>query len=222
MPMLTGSPFATPAGVATGTMNMPNGSSLDLHTKWSQQEGTLNVLSPFHQARPNGVVPSGWQPKEASPKPNYDCQAAGMCSYIDNTMRISPIKPFWGQTRQLSRVEGTSPYRVLPEHTLTAIKAPHGAPHLESPEAMASVLNKYAPAVPVFDYKYDPSRLNSGFISSPSLGHSIFMNESRSSPTLSPQTPSPNADPSSTFRKFNYDQTAGLAHIPVARRTLML
>mmetsp|Transcript_21354 Transcript_21354/g.43186 ORF Transcript_21354/g.43186 Transcript_21354/m.43186 type:complete len:176 (-) Transcript_21354:472-999(-) len=141
--------FTTPAGVATGTMNLPRGLSLNMDRPWSQQ--TQHTLSPFHQVRPSGVVPSDWYPKEACVKPNYDAQAAGMCSYIDNTMRISPLKPFWGQTRALSRHESASPFRVLPEQTLAAIRYPQHVPSLESSEEMPSVLKKYSPAVPVFE-----------------------------------------------------------------------
>jgi len=215
--------FSTPAGVPTGTMDMPTG-SLDLTTPWGQQ-GTQHILSPFHQARPNGVTPTGWKPREASVRPNADAQAAGMCSYIDNTMRFAPLKQLWGKTRQFSNHEGAAPYRVLPEHTLAAIRSPHPAPALESAEAMPSVLSKYAPAVAVFEHKYDPSRLNSGFISSPaSLGKTGHgdLSASASMGSLSPQTPSPNAHVGSQLRKFQYDQTASLAHIPVARRTLAL
>mmetsp|Transcript_21355 Transcript_21355/g.43190 ORF Transcript_21355/g.43190 Transcript_21355/m.43190 type:complete len:216 (-) Transcript_21355:278-925(-) len=213
--------FTTPAGVATGTMNLPRGLSLNMDRPWSQQ--TQHTLSPFHQVRPSGVVPSDWYPKEACVKPNYDAQAAGMCSYIDNTMRISPLKPFWGQTRALSRHESASPFRVLPEQTLAAIRYPQHVPSLESSEEMPSVLKKYSPAVPVFEHKYDPARLSSGFISSPvALSPASRLMASTSSPALSTHTPSPNAHAGSSMLKFSYDQTAGLAHIPVARRTLAL
>ena len=136
-------------------------------------------------------------------------------------MRFSSLKPFWGQTRPMTCNEVPPSQRVLPEDTLAGIKTSRPLASVGSAEEMGSVLGKYSPAVAVFDYKYDPARLSSGFITSPAvLGKSLGSTGSMSSPML--QTPSPNAHAGSKLRKFEFDQTAGLAHIPVARRALAL
>ena len=207
-----------PAGVATGCMRVQD-PALDLNRPWGQQD-THHLSSAFSQMKSIGVVPTGWMAKEPSVKPGWSQQAAGMHSVVDNTMRLSPLKPFWGQTRPLTSNEVPPSQRVLPEDTLAGIKTTRPLASIGSAE-MGSVLDKYSPAVAVFDYKYDPARLSSGFITSPAvLGKSLGSTGSNSSPML--QTPSPNAHAGSKLRKFEFDQTAGLAHIPVARRALAL
>ena len=221
---------AFPAGLASGCVPIgaPVGPTapyeLDRSVSWRQQQRVSLRQQPF----------PAWRPKEASVHPMCTAAAAGVNSAVDNTMRLSPVKRRWGLTRQASRREEGPLIMVTPAATLAAITTTNAdaTVTLGDDADMPSVLPKYAPAVSLFDAKYEPSRLSSGFIASPTRPGAGArptlsrpgLGASASSPALlslaMSQALSPSTSPDGRARKYRFDMTAGLPHIPVARRAL--
>lgn len=138
-------------------------------------------------------------------------------------MSLSHSTPFhhrWGKTREVGPAEIAPPFRILPTDKLAVNKGLviNDLPKLESSERLSAVLPPYSPSAPLFDNHYPPDRLVSGFIAPPKA--------LSSSPVVDPatanykasfrfQASSPNASPVSSMQKFDFDQTASHAHIPV-------
>ena len=89
---------------------------------------------------------------------------------------------------------------------------------------MCAVLPPYAPSANLFQEKYEPSRINSGFVMSPTnLAGRFSVDDANATfkSSFGYNKPSPNSSPTSTMQKFLFDQTAALPHIPVASRKML-
>lgn len=217
--MMRSGPLAQPAGLPCGALARPV-SGISLSTTWTHELPVTTFSKPRSAAAI--VAPTGWKPLEAAVHPVHEVVGAGMQAVIDNTMRFSPNPPKWGKTRELSPSEIAPKQRILASSTLLGAKGVKMDSYatVHSPEEMCSVLPPYAPAVSTF-IKYAPERTRSGFVSSPSN----YAGRSTVDPAAAAfkasfkfDKASPNASPSSTMSKFEFDRTAGLPHIPVSSR----
>jgi len=172
---------------------------------------------------PATVAPPGWASKEATVHPTHSEFAAGLDSYVDNTMRLKPLQPRYGKTREITPAEIPPSVRKLAPDLLVTSKGLDRAslPILDSPEKMGAVLGPYAPNADLFCQGYGPERHTAGFLRSPTkLGGRTFVDDATSSFKNANfhATFSPNADATWQQKKFAFDQTANIPHIPVAKR----
>ena len=212
-----------PAGVPTGTQKFarPDRSVMNLDVSWCSSMSE----SSKPQSNSASLVPSGWRPQEADTMPTQGNRAAGMVGVVDNTVRYSPLPPKYGKTREGQPGESVALLgRTLAAATLAETKGLKAGtiPHMSSAEYMPSVLPKYGKGVPL-EYKMDPTRLDSGFVSSPAAHRGTrtlpsFAADLKISQPIFAPCESPNASPTSTMNKFDFDRTAGALTIPVARR----
>lgn len=112
------------------------------------------------------------------------------------------------------------PLRILATDKLSVAKglSIDALPKLESPERLTSVLPPYSPSAPLFDNHYPPDRLLSGFMAHPkALTQQAIVDPAAATykQSFKYAKPSPASSPTSTMQKFDFDQTASHAHIPV-------
>jgi len=214
-------PLASPAGVGTGLMST---GQLNTSIKWSHQ--TLAGFPSKPESRPAQRTPSGYVRKEPLVHAIHEQVGAGMSSVIDNTLRIKPLPPKWGKAREIVPAENTPPLRILAPATLAMSKGldPKDLSAMESPEQMTSVLAPYSPSNSIFNEKYAPGYGYAGFVTSPSAyGGRISVDAATTTfkQSFKFAADSPNASPTSTMLKFDFDKTAGLPHIPVGARKML-
>ena len=104
-----------------------------------------------------------------------------MDSVVDNTMRLKPLPPRYGKTREVSPCEVSPSPRVLATDLLSVAKGLNvrELPVISSPERMGSILQPYAPNASLFFPKFDPERRTAGFLRSPTeLGGRTSVDES--------------------------------------------
>ena len=180
---------------------------------------------------PSIIAPPGWVPREASVSPRNDMQSSGVVSVIDNTVRVSPLPPKYGKTRERSLCE-TKPTLRMPmaPDTLVCAKGFNMSTltKLTMSESMCAVLPPYSPSAKIYAEKYEPARYTSGFVMSPVTQGGKWMESDVAADfksTFRKRTfgsPSPSdMSPMSTMSKFTFDQKASLPHIPVASRKLV-
>ena len=180
---------------------------------------------------PSIIAPPGWVPREASVSPRNDMQSSGVVSVVDNTVRVSPLPPKYGKTRERSLCE-TKPTLRMPmaPDTLVCAKGFNMSTltKLTMSESMCAVLPPYSPSAKIYAEKYEPARYTSGFVMSPVTQGGKWMESDVAADfksTFRKRTfgsPSPSdMSPMSTMSKFTFDQKASLPHIPVASRKLV-
>ena len=83
-----------------------------------------------------------------------------------------------------------------------------------------AVLAPYSPNATLFQSKYDPERRTAGFLRSPTaLGGKSYVEEAASnSKMMKHEALAPSADATWRAKKFVFDRTANIAHIPVVKR----
>ena len=210
-----------PAGVSSGTQKMPfAGRSMPMMDSLDSFSSTFGSLSkPFSQ--PATIVPMGWKPREADCMPTHANNAAGMDGVVDNTVRFKPLPPRYGKTREYQPNEVVSPQRVLAADTLAGTRGRTNFPPFGTSENMPAVLAPYERSAPL-EYKMDPTRLDSGFITSPAKHKGMRTIDAHSASGKLHSSfqvgISPSASPTSAMCKFEFDQTASRPQIPVSRR----
>lgn len=222
--MSTSGVMARPAGLPCGVLAKPV-NPMALETTWnasSPLSSTFNKPSTKYA----DVAPQGWRAAEPAVSPFHEQQAAGVDSVVDNTMRFKPLPPRWGKTREVSPAETAPPFRVLPTDKLSVTKGVKldQLEKLDTAERLSAVLPPYSPSAPLFDNHYPPDRLVSGFIAHPkNLTQQALVDASTAvyKQSFKYQKPSPAASPTSTMQKFEFDQTASHAHIPVKSRKML-
>jgi len=212
--------MAQPAGLPCGALGAPSLNTRTFGTTASS--GAMPVPSrPFGTA---GVVaPAGWLSKEAAVHPTHAEFPAGLDSYVDNTMRLKPLLPRYGKTREIAPTEIAPTMRVLAPDLLSTSKGLDRSAllNLESPERMSAVLPAYSPNAALFCQGFGPERRTAGFLRTPiALGGATYVDSAASfskTQDLPSGATSPSADGTWKAKKFAFDQTANLAHIPVAK-----
>jgi len=170
------------------------------------------------------VAPPGWIAREAPVHPSHKLVAAGLDSVVDNTMRLKPLPPRYGKTREISPCELAPTPRRLATDLLSEAKGVNigKLPVIMSPERMGAILPPYAPNASLFFPKFDPERRCAGFLRSPTeLGGRTSVDQDTAMLKTANFNKgfSPSADHTWKQKKFNFDQTANLAHIPVVKAT---
>jgi len=148
--------------------------------------------------------------------------AAGLDSVVDNTMRLNPLQPRYGKTREITPAEVAPKMRILAPDLLIETKGldPKTLPIVPDSEHMGSVQKQYSPNAALFSAGYGPERHTAGFLRTRVGASGTYDNDGLAfikSQGLS-DVPSPSQlDAGYKTKKFNFDQTANLAHIPVAK-----
>lgn len=220
-PFQTSGVLARPAGLPCGALAAaPGFDSRFLASSGSYGDAITRPGKPFGTAAV--VAPPGWVPKEASVNPTYKEIPAGMDSVVDNTMRFRPLAPRYGKTREISPNEISPVQRTLAPDLLATSKGmdTQSLPTVRSPERMCAVLAPYAPNATLFQSKYDPERRTAGFLRSPtSVGGQMYIAEAASQTKMKQHDAlAPSADETWRTKKFVFDRTANIAHIPVVKR----
>jgi len=223
--MSTSGVMAMPAGLPGGVLGKPV-NPMALEVTWNSTMSPLRSTFNKPSTVSAPVAPANWFAAEPRVHPIHEQQAAGVDSVVDNTMRMKPLPPRWGKTREVGPQEVAPPFRILPTDKLSVTKGLKldDLPKLEAPERMTSVLPPYSPSAPLFDNHYPPDRLVSGFMAHPkALTQQAIVDPQTASYKMSFKytKPSPNNSPMSTMQKFDFDQTASHAHIPVKSRKML-
>lgn len=218
--------LARPAGLPCGALANAPGGEFGASTTKSQLPFQSTVSS---TARPFGtaavIAPPGWVAREAPVHPSHKLVAAGLDSVVDNTMRLKPLKPRYGKTREISPCELVPSPRQLATDLLSVTKGVNigRLPEIDSPERMGSILAPYSPNASLFFNKFDPGRYGAGFLRSPTeLGGRTNVDEAAASMKSMRMHDgfSPSSDNLWKQKKFHFDRTANLAHIPVVKATI--
>ena len=162
--------LARPAGLPCGALAAPPGGAFGTGTKTSQLSFQGSVTSPPRPfGKPAAIAPPGWSPREPPVHPTHTFVAAGLDSVVDNTMRLKPLQPRYGKTREISPCENVPSPRQLATDLLSVTKGLKigSLPEIDSPERMGSILPPYSPNASLFFDKFDPGRLGAGFVRSP-------------------------------------------------------
>lgn len=221
-PFTTSGVLARPAGLPCGALSAaPGFDSRFLGSSGTYGDAIARPSRPFGTSAV--VAPAGWLAKEPNVHPTFKETPAGMDSVVDNTMRFNPLPPRYGKTREISPAEISPKQRTLAPDLLATSKGldPLSFPIVGSPERMGAVLASYAPNAPLFCHKYDPGRLTAGFLNSPtSLGGKAYVDDASCTMKMmkKDEARSPSADETWRSKKFVFDRTANIAHIPVVKR----
>jgi len=216
-PFATSGVLARPAGLPCGALAAPPG----YDTRFSVIDTQVRPSRPFGTAAV--IAPSGWAAKEAGVAPTHANMAAGLDSVVDNTMRFKPLPPRYGKTREISPMETAPAIRTLAPDLLCSSKGlnPTSLPKVDHCGRMGAVLSQYSPSAALFAGQYDPERRTSGFLRTPGgLGGRNYVDAGSATTKMAStyMAQSPSADVGHTMKKFVFDRTANIAHIPVAKR----
>ena len=160
--------MARPAGLPCGALANAPGPGSVAGTMLSSKYGPVS-----RPARPFGtsavVAPPGWTALEAPVHPSHKLVAAGLDSVVDNTMRLRPLQPRYGKTRELSPCEIAPSPRQLATDLLSVTKGVNIGmlPVIDTAERMGAILTPYSPNASLFFNKFDPGRYGAGFLRSP-------------------------------------------------------
>ena len=160
--------MARPAGLPCGALGAAQGIETGFDgSRYSSFGQTSMPSRPF--GTPAVIAPPGWTAREAPVHPSHKIVAAGLDSVVDNTMRLKPLPPRYGKTRELSPCEITPSPRQLATDLLSVAKGVNigKLPVINSPERMGAILPPYAPNASLFFPKFDPERRCAGFLRSP-------------------------------------------------------
>lgn len=181
----------------------------------------LRQCSPFAQAfRPD------WQMREANVHSHQSVRASGI-SPINNTYLPAPLKPVWGKARELSPIELQPKPREQVPDLLWSAKC-MAQPRALTIDEMMPVRPDFSSSIPMFRDKFDPQRLEAGFIRSPNVSRGAAY--APPSPIPFGQTQSPSATGTFKLDKFSYNMFSkdhhsqtlalGTSRIPVCKAWL--
>jgi len=210
--------MARPAGLPCGALGAPSVITRGSSSPNATYGPATSPTRPIGMAAE--VAPVGWNSKEATVHATHAEPPAGLDSVVDNTMRLKPLGPRYGKTREITPAEVVPKMRVLAPDLLLTTKGlnPSSLPVVPDAAHMGSVQKQYAPNAALFSAGYGPERRTAGFLRS-RVGGGTY--EDDGTAFMKTQglndVASPSVSPNHKEKKFAFDQTANLAHIPVAK-----
>jgi len=168
-------PEAAPAGLSRHAP--PSGINLCGNSP-SDAIKSSSIISGQHAIKQMSIYAQreqpGWNPLEADVHPHQHLRSAGVTE-VDNVYLPSPIKGKWGKTRELSPIEYQPVPRAQVSDVLSGINGstmwglPGGVATQRRLNQMGSVLQPFAPCVPLFAEKLDVHRFEKGFVRTPNV-----------------------------------------------------